>query len=162
MGADCANKITFRKSITQLLNKSNCQGGEMGLVCGYVWHQIRFEFYVKWSAWAWPAMGRIFGLEGVEKKERKKDRKPWRATAGHLALLLYLLLLATWPLSLLGMCVRACVRVSVCVWVCICILSLLPVPACAIGGSWCYLMAVLWQPLLRIIKGSCLENTRDA
>lgn len=141
MGADCANKITFRKSITQLLNKSNCQGGEMGLVCGYVWHQIRFEFYVKWSAWAWPAMGRIFGLEGVEKKERKKDRKPWRATAGHLALLLYLLLLATWPLSLLGMCVRACMCLSAYEFAsasCPCCLSL-PAPLEAADAiSWQY------------------------
>lgn len=161
MGADCANKITFRKSITQLLNKSNCQGGEMGLVCGYVWHQIRFEFYVKWSAWAWPAMGRIFGLEGVEKKRKKKRQealkshcRPSRPTPLPPPPC-YLAFVFTWH-------VCACVRVSVCVWVCICILSLLPVPACAIGGSWCYLMAVLWQPLLRIIKGSCLENTRDA
>lgn len=40
--------------------------------------------------------------ESVASRGRKKDRKPLRATAGHL---LPLPFYTTWPLSLLGMCV---------------------------------------------------------
>lgn len=55
-------------------------------------------------------MGRIFGLKGLKKKEKRQE-----ALKSHCRpspLLLYLLLLATWPLSLLGVHVCVCVCMS--------------------------------------------------
>lgn len=151
--------LSIKASLSCLIKTFAREGKWVWLVWGYVWHQIRFGFYVKWSGWAWPAMGSIFGLQGL----KKKTGSPWEplqaisssASSTPLGLCLYLAYVCVCVYVRTPLWLSACTCVCVCV--CICILSLQPVPGCTIGGSWCYLMAVLWQPLLRIIKDSCLE-----
>lgn len=102
-----ANKTTlFLESIT-LLNKNSCQGG-----WGYVWHQIRFGFCAKWSGWAWPAMGSIFGLQGMKKRQEALEshcRPSPPPPPRHLAFVF------TWR-------VCACVHTALteCIYVCCC------------------------------------------
>lgn len=164
-GIDCAFKTTLHKSITQLLNKNICQGGEVGLaglglcmtsnkvwiLCEMVWMSVTSH-----GKYLWPP--------GTE----KKDRKPLRATAGHLLLRL---LHATWPLSLLGICVCVCVcaytPLTECMYVCLCVrLHLHPVlAACPWLHHWRQLMlshgGIVAAPAANNQR-QLFGNTRDA
>lgn len=98
--------------------------------------------------WAWPVC-----LAWRDFREEKKGQEAFKShcrpsTPSHPPSLLH----ATWPLSSLSIRVRVCVCARVHARVCASVyLHPVPckeklVPGSASGGSWCYLVAVLWQP----------------